>query len=180
MTKISLPEGTDLNHLFEIHQLAESLLDEFGLSNWSVVWDRSHQRAGQTQFGPRYISLSAPLMALWNVDQAEGTIRHEIAHAIAGAEHGHDRVWKATAIKVGADPSRTWGHNGEPRIETGKYYGTCPNGHVHYRDRKTKKMNTLQAGTCGKCNRKYDTRYRIIWRDSETGMPVIPPPKANR
>jgi predicted SprT family Zn-dependent metalloprotease len=177
--KISLPEGTDYRHLFNIHQLAESLLVKHDLTNWSVNWDRSKRRAGECRHDPKVISLSAPLMALWTTEQCQDTILHEIAHALAGPTHGHDRAWKRICIRIGADPTRTWGHLGEVHAK-GKYMGECPNGHVCYRDRKTKTMNTLQAGTCAKCNRRYDTRYRIIWRDSETGMPVIPPPKANR
>lgn len=31
----------------------------------------------------------------------KGILYHELAHAIVGAEHGHDKIWKACAYKLG-------------------------------------------------------------------------------
>jgi len=36
--------------------------------------------------------------------QITDTILHEIAHALVGSNHGHDRTWKLKAMEVGADP----------------------------------------------------------------------------
>src|SRR5271166_5291042 len=116
MARITLPEGTDLNHLYVIHTFATELLEEFGLNDWSVVWDRSHKNAGQCQPSVKHISLSAPLMALWTFEQSKDTILHELAHALT-LGHGHDRIWKAKCREIGADPTRTWGHNGEAQVK---------------------------------------------------------------
>ncbi len=165
MARITLPEDTDLNHLYVIHTFATDLLEEFGLieKGWTVVWDRSKKRAGQCRPSEKHISLSAPLMAIWTLEQAEDTIRHEIAHALT-LGHGHDRIWKLTCLEVGADPTRCWGHNGEAQIK-GKYVGCCPNGHLTYRNRWTKNMEQRKLG-CRKCSPRYDKRYLFTWSEA--------------
>lgn len=41
-----------------------------------------------------------------NGNVIENTILHEIAHAIVGASHHHDKVWKDCAQRIGCDGSR--------------------------------------------------------------------------
>jgi predicted SprT family Zn-dependent metalloprotease len=41
-----------------------------------------------------------------NNDKIKDTVLHEIAHAIVGGEHGHDRVWKDCAQRIGSTGSR--------------------------------------------------------------------------
>lgn len=37
-------------------------------------------------------------------DQVRDTVRHEIAHALVGADAGHGPIWKAAARRVGCSP----------------------------------------------------------------------------
>ena len=46
----------------------------------------------------------------------KNTLLHEIAHALAGHEHNHDEVWKATARSIGCDGCRC-GHWQQTTIE---------------------------------------------------------------
>ena len=39
-------------------------------------------------------------------ENVKNTLLHEIAHALAGHEHNHDEVWKATARSIGCDGCR--------------------------------------------------------------------------
>lgn len=41
-----------------------------------------------------------------NSEDIKDTVLHEIAHAIAGGYHHHDRVWVACCNKIGCEPSR--------------------------------------------------------------------------
>lgn len=41
-----------------------------------------------------------------NGEAIKDTVLHEIAHAIAGGYHHHDRVWVACCNKIGCEPSR--------------------------------------------------------------------------
>ena len=41
-----------------------------------------------------------------NNDKIKDTVLHEIAHAIVGNEHRHDRVWKDCAQRIGSTGNR--------------------------------------------------------------------------
>ena len=41
-----------------------------------------------------------------NEEEIKDTVLHEIAHAIAGGNHHHDRVWKDVCNRLGCKPSR--------------------------------------------------------------------------
>jgi predicted SprT family Zn-dependent metalloprotease len=144
-----------------IRDLAESLMHQHGLNGWTLVFDQASTRAGECRFCEREISLSAPLMSLWTRAQCEDTIKHEIAHALTPTDRGHGIAWQRMCLVIGADPSRTWGHNGEQRIP-GKYLGTCPAGHTITKHRRPKTEN---FGSCRECSPRYDPRYRFTWTE---------------
>jgi predicted SprT family Zn-dependent metalloprotease len=158
-----------------VRALAESLMGQHlpmeGPRRWTLVFDNAKTRAGQCRNRLREISLSAPLMSLWTEDQQRDTVLHEIAHALAGAAAGHGFKWKMTCIRIGADPSRTWGDNDELKI-VGRYTGTCPAGHVITRHRLTKAMLEGRH-SCITCSPRYDPRYPFTW--TENGKPVQAP-----
>lgn len=155
MAKITLPPHSDAAHLRDVRNLALELMDEYGLlPEWTFKFDRAHKRAGQANLTHHVISLSAPLMSIWPMSHCRDTILHEIAHALTGPGH----KWRAMCRKIGADPTRTWGHNGEERIQA-RYVGTCPNGHVFHRERLTKRRIS-----CRRCNPRFDERYLITWK----------------
>ncbi|WP_240917889.1 SprT family zinc-dependent metalloprotease [Phycicoccus sp. HDW14] len=85
--------------------MGRRLLREHGLDGWSIVADRAKTRAGVCRFGRRQIGISAPLTALHSEDEVRDTLLHEIAHALVGPEHGHDEVWRATAVRIGCSGS---------------------------------------------------------------------------
>jgi predicted SprT family Zn-dependent metalloprotease len=142
-----------------IRALAESLMHHHGLDGWTLSFDDAQTRAGECRPGKREISLSAPLMLLWTPEQCEDIIKHEIAHALTPGDPGHGRQWQRMCITIGADPSRTWGHNGEQAIE-GKHLGTCPAGHTMRRHRLSEGARKM---SCIRCNPRYDPRYRFTW-----------------
>lgn len=55
--------------------------------------------------GKGRIEISRYLLAN-ELDDILNTIRHEVAHVIAGRDAGHGPAWKAAAVKVGARPER--------------------------------------------------------------------------
>lgn len=43
-----------------------------------------------------------------NVDIIKSIVLHEIAHAIVGANHNHDKIWKDCCISIGGDGKRCY------------------------------------------------------------------------
>lgn len=87
--------------------LAEELLTENGLTGWRVTVDNAGRRLGICRPGRKTISLSRQYIAVTSDDVTQDTIRHEVAHALAGASEGHGPVWQDHARALGADPTAT-------------------------------------------------------------------------
>src|SRR3954468_15251640 len=87
--------------LHDAYRLGTDLLTQHGLSGWSLTFDNAKRRAGVCRYAARVIGLSAPLTRLHPPEQVRETLLHEIAHALVGPEHGHDRVWAATTRRIG-------------------------------------------------------------------------------
>lgn len=143
-----------------VRDMAIELMVTHGLEDWKFEFDRASQRAGLCRRSDKTISLSEPLMTLWTLDQCRDTILHEIAHALTKGHHGTE--WKRMCLMIGADPTRTWGKNGEQSIEA-RYTGVCPAGHVISRHRLTKAAREF---SCRQCSRYYNERYRFTWKDN--------------
>lgn len=84
-------------------------MEEYGLleQGWTLVWDRAKCRAGLCDYASRQISLSRYLTVHRPEDQVMNTVTHEVAHALVGPMHGHDRVWQAKFIELGGSGKRS-------------------------------------------------------------------------
>jgi len=72
------------------------------LSDWSFGWNGRLRAHGLCRYERRRIELSAPLTAREPDDALIlDTIRHEIAHALAGPKAGHGPRWRDWARRVG-------------------------------------------------------------------------------
>jgi predicted SprT family Zn-dependent metalloprotease len=105
----SLPrkkQPKDLDLFKNFLNLARSEMDKYGLCNWKLELDYAKVRAGACHFTEKKISFSRHFLK--NADQLDinDTILHEIAHALVGPKHGHDRVWKKMAKKIGCSAKR--------------------------------------------------------------------------
>lgn len=87
-------------------RLGESLLAKHGLEGSMFGFDGARRRAGLCSYSVRRITVSRTLMAPYSPEQARETILHEVAHALAGPEHGHDAVWRAVAKRIGSTGTR--------------------------------------------------------------------------
>lgn len=154
--------ASDSGPLATVRAMAEQLMAEHGLNDWALEFDRARQRAGECRRRKRVISLSEPLMLLWTPEQRRDTILHEIAHALTKGGHGAE--WQAMCRKIGANPARTWGHNGEQEIK-GQWLGTCPAGHTIRRQRITR---TARWGSCGECSPNFSAANRYTWKKEDS------------
>ena len=83
---------------------AQETLDVWGLTTWTLRWDRAKRRAGACDHARNQIRLSKPLFDVFPEDAQRNVILHEVAHALVGPQHKHDRRWKQAAIMLGAQP----------------------------------------------------------------------------
>lgn len=138
-----------------VQQLARGLMDRHGLEQWGLVFDRARRRAGMTRYQEQVISLSRPLMQLYDENQVRDVILHEIAHARVGTGHGHGAVWKQEARRLGTPPRASITEAPRPPAP---YLGRCPSGHEVERFRLPR-----GARSCATCSKGFDRRYLLTW-----------------
>jgi hypothetical protein len=92
------------------------------------------------------------------------TVLHEVAHALAGPQHGHDRVWRSIAVRIGCSGERCVSP-GSPRVEP-PWLGTCPAGHTSGRHRRPERVMT-----CGECCPTFELAHVFSW--THHGRPAV-------
>lgn len=141
----------------QVRHLAETLIARYLSPEWSFDFDQAVRRAGLCNFSKKRITVSRKLILLGSDKDAEQTILHEIAHALAGPEAGHGKVWKQTATALGYHGGTKY--DGPSLDQIAPWEGTCPAGHRVYRHRKA-----TRASSCAKCAPSFDKRYLINWQ----------------
>ena len=92
--------------------------------NYRFTWANGKTILGHCDFNNRQIALSRTLTVANDESQVIDTIRHEIAHAIAGPGAGHGREWKEQARRLGAVP-RARAVGAVTVRDTAPWVGTC-------------------------------------------------------
>ncbi|MDD9205487.1 SprT-like domain-containing protein, partial [Georgenia sp. 10Sc9-8] len=153
--------------LSEVRRLGEGLLSDHGLHGWTFGFDRAKRRAGQCRYDRRTITVSRTLMELYSPAEVRDTVLHEVAHALAGAEHGHDAVWRATARRIGCSGRRLVDQEA-PRVPA-PWVGRCPAGHEVQRHRRPS-----APVSCSRCSRTFRAEHLIRWsfHGREVPMPA--------
>ncbi len=108
--------------VYDAAKLAKTLMTQHRLFGWSFEFDRESRVFGSCDHSRRRIRLSSSLVELNPESEVRDTILHEIAHALVGAGHGHDRVWMAKCAVVGARPEATYDSDQVNLVPT-KYIG---------------------------------------------------------
>lgn len=89
-------------------QLTNAELEKWGLNDWTLKFNNRLTRAlGRCLFSKNTIELQSRFVKENPEHIVLDTIRHEVAHALAGHKAGHGHEWKMWAIKVGANPEAT-------------------------------------------------------------------------
>jgi predicted SprT family Zn-dependent metalloprotease len=155
-----------LNHT-EARALATALMDEHGLTGWRLVFDNAKTRAGVCRSDRKEIGLSRYLMGLYSPEQVTETVLHEIAHALAGPRHGHDRVWQTVARRIGSSGQRCMPADA-PKVD-GAWEGICPAGH-----RTTAHRRPIRVRSCTGCARTFDPAAVYTWTHHGRPAPMHP------
>lgn len=139
-----------------------NLVSEYGdqgwgkpLREWELVLRGDQGQAGSRAIGYTHFPTSKVTIVSWAMEQYPldhliDTLRHEVAHVIAGPQAGHGPQWRAWAMKVGADPQATSSHGGVGGlIDPGySYFGVCPNHGVISGWFRKPKRDQLRCGLC--------------------------------
>jgi predicted SprT family Zn-dependent metalloprotease len=142
------------------------LMDYHDLEGWSFDWDRAVRRRGQCNHTDRQITMSRRLTELATYEEARQTMLHEIAHALVGPTHGHDRVWLRQARAIGYTGHRTSTRQNEV---PSAFVAICPGcSHEHKRFRRPRSQTA-----CGRCCNRYaggrfDERFALTYQRRES------------
>jgi predicted SprT family Zn-dependent metalloprotease len=113
------------------------LMNAHGLRGWRLKVDNAKKRFGQCCYSTQTISIAQRHYEVSPWSEVLDTVLHEIAHALVGPGHGHDRVWKAKCVEIGANPVRCGKTATEGYHSDASYSATCAGcGHTHYRYRR--------------------------------------------
>ena len=105
------PASSDVRTLAQrwsfFRELVASEMDWHGLlPQWKATYDHGRRRAGMCVHASKTLSFSRHMIARGSPVNMRNTLLHEIAHAVAGPRHGHDRTWRAIARQIGCDGQR--------------------------------------------------------------------------
>ena len=78
-----------------------------GIGGWTFKWNNRKTAFGVCSHHNKTIQLSKFLTESQPVGEVLDTIKHEIAHALAGSGEGHGRVWKRYCKMVGCNGKRS-------------------------------------------------------------------------
>lgn len=146
--------------LKDAESLAHRLMSDHGLPHWHFEFDRAVRRFGCCVYRIRTITLSKRFALLNSESEVRNTILHEIAHALVGPHHGHDRVWRAKAKELGCSGSRRCAPS--VRAPAAKWVAECPGC------RREVRRHRRRIASCGTCSGgSFNPRYQLRWRIPE-------------
>lgn len=135
----------------EAAKITRELLARHGLTGWTVTFGNAKHRAGVCSYAKRTIGLSRFVMAVRSHEETLMTITHEVAHAIVGAGHGHDRVWALKHRELGGNGKRCY-DSAEVRhaaAAVALWVGTCDHGQSFPRHRAPKRLEGWKCRCAG-------------------------------
>jgi predicted SprT family Zn-dependent metalloprotease len=144
-----------------VRALARRLMDEHGLAGWTFRFNQNKVRTGvcRRKLGqPGRVELSTHYVRLNDMALVVDTLKHEVAHAIVGPEHGHNKAWKAKCRDLGCRPVATYG--AEVRMPKGPYRALCPNCNEEFH-RHRKPKGGYHHADCG------PEKGNLVWRRVE-------------
>ena len=128
-------------------ELVGSEMEWHGLTQqlWTVKYNHARARAGQCRHRAKVLSFSRNLIARGSPVDMRNTLLHEIAHALAGPSHGHDRTWRAHALRIGCNGQRCHKMELAPR----KWSYVCTHG--CWNVARFKRSSSHAGATCKQC-----------------------------
>ena len=152
LMKIEKKEIEPEMSLQEIYDFAIEKMNDFELYNWNFGFDLAQNRGGVCKGRSKVITLSVTYCLNAPKEEVIDTVLHEIAHALVGPEHGHNKKWKLMAKWIGCKAEVY--HNVDHGLD--RWHGSCPCGQTW---KRKKLMAKVRTATCPKC------AERITWKE---------------
>ncbi|HLJ94086.1 MAG TPA: SprT-like domain-containing protein [Gemmataceae bacterium] len=139
----------------EIRAQANEMLAIYDLNDWTFAFNRRKTAMGLCLYGPKRIELSLHFAQRNGPVAVRDTLLHEIAHALVGPGHGHDKVWKQKCAEIGGKPERL---SFDVEMPAGRWQARCGCcGMLHSKHRRPKHPVGWYCTHCGK------ERGRLTW-----------------
>lgn len=120
------------------------LLVDNGLGDWKINLHSSRRALGTCYQWTKTIKFSRHFVLVSTEEQFEGVALHEIAHALVGSKHGHDKVFKQKCIEI--SPTTDYASSkAKTGIDIMKYDLLCPECGAK------SKSNRNRHWICSKC-----------------------------
>ncbi len=136
--------------LDRLRTAAKSLLVEEGLwdQGWRFVLSNKHKSVfGVCVYKPKHVIVTHYYAERAPEADVLDTLKHEVAHAITGHANGHNAIWRAVAVRLGAKPTACSPNvHYLPPKKKGKYRAKCPTCQQSYH----RKSKPLQPLVCAK------------------------------
>lgn len=165
----------------QVTELAREIMNDHGLEDWTVAMNRATGRAGICYHTRRLLGFSKLIMSAFDEAEVRNTILHEIAHALVGAGHGHDTIWRRKFVSIGGngktctDASATVAQAIEAQS---KYRATCDGcGETYSAQRRKKSFGRSMCSTATCPASWHKTRFTenhvyLVWVDTATNRPI--------
>ncbi len=128
--------------------MAREAMAQFGLGDWAFGWNRRKRSLGLCRYRERRLELSIHFVYANDEAQVRETIRHEIAHALAGERAGHGPLWKSICQRVGCQAVRC--DQGEAVMPKGRWVARCVTcGKEYWRHRRPARRAKYWCRGCG-------------------------------
>lgn len=139
-----------------VRDLAEALMRQHGLVDWTFEFDRAKARLGCCRHGARKITIAEFYARNNPIEHVRDTILHEIAHALCDPQEGHGPAWRAKAAAVGALPERCAPAVGLQQA-TRRWKGTCRSCGTFWLRHRRDKLS------CSECTDRSGRRHWLKW-----------------
>ena len=164
VVEVPLPPGNDPA---EVALWAVSVMQTFGLAEWRFGYNRRVRSLGLCRCRRKRIELSVHLVRSGQLDEIKAVMLHEVAHGLVGPGHGHDAVWKAKAVEIGARPERC--SEAEIEMPKGRWAATCGGCNVVFR--RHRRPRRMTGWHCRPCGREKGT---LLWKLSSGSSSKTP------
>ena len=151
--------------LDDARSLAEQLMKEHNLHDWTFEFDYAKRRFGCCHHRDKRISLSRFLTELNDEHHVKNTILHEITHAVLPPKTHHSKLFYEKCVEIGCRPQRCYPKDvikPKPKwTAICKYCGKVVN--------KCRKPRVKRS--CGNCSGgRYKEKYRLIFKKNKNDV----------